>query len=141
MPRVSIMLIRTALVQLALGGTIGGLLLADKGLQIWPWIQQWRPGHIQIMLFGWIIQFACGVAVWILPRLDAAGGRGDLRLVRVGYAALNAGVALAALHVPLAGAGWMLPAAAGCYLIAIAAIGVHAWRRVLPFGAQIAGNA
>lgn len=142
MPLVSRLMIRTALLQLALGATIGGLLLIEKGLHLQPWLWTLRPGHIQIMLFGWTVQLATGVAVWILPRLDAAGSRGNLRLAWLGYGALNGGVALAALHLPLAtalgeaGLGWMRPLAALLYLVAIGALLRHAWLRVLPFPAQ-----
>ncbi len=138
MPRVSIFMIRTALLQLGLGATVGGLLLAEKGLALAPWLWTLRPGHIQILLMGWIVQLACGVAIWIMPRLDAAGGRGNLRLAWACYLALNVGVALAALYQPLGLAlrrdlAWA-PALAGLlYAVAIVAAVAHLWRRVLPF--------
>ncbi|GAB4433696.1 MAG: hypothetical protein OHK0015_22700 [Chloroflexi bacterium OHK40] len=139
MPRVSVFFIRTALLQLALGATMGGLLLAEKGLRLAPWLWHLRPGHIQIMLLGWTVQLACGVAIWILPRLDAAGSCGCLALAWLSYGALNAGVALAALHAPLAAArdaddlGWMLLLAGLLYALAAAAAVGYLWRRVLPF--------
>ncbi|NTU82266.1 MAG: hypothetical protein HGA45_23285, partial [Chloroflexales bacterium] len=139
MPRVSVFIIRTALLQLALGATLGGLLLIEKGLRLAPWLWTLRPGHIQMMLIGWTLQLACGVAVWILPRLDAAGRRGSLGLVWLYYGALNGGVALAALHQPLTalrGAkalGWMLPLAGLLYVVAVVAAVGHLWQRVLPF--------
>jgi hypothetical protein len=142
-PRVSFMMVRAALLHLGIGATLGGWLLVEKGLQLSPWIWMWRPAHIQMMLLGWIVQLACGVAVWILPRLDAAGNRGSLWLAWFGFGALNAGVVLAAVHAPLAGwiapdyLGWMLPLAALAYCLAIGAIALHAWRRVLPFGAGL----
>lgn len=143
MPRVSVLMVRTALLQLAGGATLGGLMLADKGLHLTPWIWGWRPGHIQMMIFGWTLQLACGVAVWIMPRLDTSGGRGDLRLVWAGYAALNLAVLLSTLHAPLAGLvgrqalSWMLPAAAAGYVLAFVAVARHLWLRALPFGAQL----
>lgn len=139
MPRVSVVLIQTALLQLAFGATLGGLLLAEKGLGLAPWLWTLRPGHIQMMLIGWTVQFACGVAVWILPRFDAEGDRGDIRLVWLCYAALNSGVVLAVLHLPLARVVgrthliWMLPLAGLLYAIAAVAMVAHLWRRVLPF--------
>lgn len=138
MPPVSRALIRTALLQLAIGSSVGGLLLAEKGLRLAPWLWTLRPGHVQILLFGWIVQLACGVAIWILPRLDSAGDRGNLGLAWLGYGALNGGVLLAALHGPLAAAlgarlGWMPAAAAALYLVAALAVVAHLWRRVVPF--------
>jgi hypothetical protein len=139
MPRVSVFLVRTALLQLALGATFGGLMLAEKGLHLAPWLWTLRPGHIQMMLVGWTVQLACGVAVWIMPRLDAAGQRGSLLPVWLAYAALNAGVLLAVLERPLAlllavpELGWMLAAAGVLQATAAAAMVAHLWRRVLPF--------
>lgn len=139
MPRISQLMIRTALLYLALGTTIGGLLLAEKGLRLWPWLWVLRPGHVQMLLVGWVVQLACGVAVWILPRLDAAGSRGDLRLVRVAYGALNGGVALAALHQPLGRVadagflGWMPGIAGLLQLVGMIMLIGQLWPRVLPF--------
>jgi hypothetical protein len=139
MPRVSIFIIRTALIQLALGATLGGLLLAEKGLHVAPWLWTLRQGHIQMMLIGWTVQLACGVAIWILPRFDARGARGKLGLVWLGYGALNSGVALALIDQPLrrlggySGLDWMLPLAGLLYVVAAVALVGHLWRRVLPF--------
>lgn len=139
MPRVSVFIIRTALLQLALGALVGGLLLAEKGLHVAPWLWALRPGHIQMMLIGWTVQLACGVAIWILPRRDAAGDRGNLGLAWLCYGALNGGVALAALHLPLsallggARLSWMLSLAGLAYVVAISAAVAHLWPRVLPF--------
>jgi hypothetical protein len=64
------------LVPLALGVLIGGLLLANKALPFWPWLWRLRAAYIQLLLLGWTVQFAFGVAFWILPRLMASGDRG-----------------------------------------------------------------
>lgn len=140
MPRISVVIIRTALLQLALGATIGGLLLADKGLYFAPWLWALRPGHVQMMLVGWVVQLACGVAIWILPRRDAHDHRGNLALAWLGYGALNGGVGLALLHPPLVAAlgrarlAWMPPLAGLFYCVAVAAMVAHLWPRVRPFG-------
>ncbi len=140
MPPVSRVMVRTALIHLALGSTIGGLLLAEKGLGLFPWLWLLRPSHTHLLLVGWTVQLAFGVAVWIMPRLDAAGNRGNIGLVWLCYGALNGGVALAALHPPLAALlgglpQWPLAAAGLLYLIAAVAAVAHIWRRVRPFGA------
>ena len=92
------------------------------------------------LAFYWRGQLACGVAFWILPRLDTRGTRGNERLVWLCYAALNAGVVLASLHDPLAAAVgdaalmWLMPVAAGIlYMVAITAFAIHAAPRVTPF--------
>jgi hypothetical protein len=140
MPRLSQLLIRTALIWLALGSTIGGLLLLNKGMPLLPWLWLLRFTHVHLLLVGWTVQFACGVAFWILPRLDAGGARGDERLIWLCYGSLNAGVILAAINDPLVavlGANDLvraLPVLAGLlYLVAITAFVIHAAPRIVPF--------
>jgi hypothetical protein len=140
MPRLSRIMIRTALLWLGLGYTAGGLALASKGLALPPWIWALRSSHVHLLLFGWTIQLACGVAFWILPRLTSAGDRGDARFVWATYLSLNAGVVLAALYGPLGAIwgdtqrlGWMLALAGVLYMVAALGFVTHAWRRVLPF--------
>ena len=86
------------------------------------------------------MQLACGVAFWILPRLDAQGRRGNHRLVWLCYLALNSGVVLAASHDPLIVLlgdslviHFTLVIAGLLYVVAIASFVVHAARRVVPF--------
>ena len=139
MPALSRLMVRTALIWLAVGYAIGGLLLTQKGYPIANWVWSLRYTHVHILLVGWTVQLACGVAFWILPRLDARGSRGDERLVWGCYAALNGGVVLGALHDPLAalaaGPGWaVLPPLMGLlYALAAALFVRHAWPRVVPF--------
>jgi hypothetical protein len=138
MPRLSQLMIRTALVWLALGSTIGGLLLFNKGMPLLAWLWALRAAHIHILLVGWTVQLACGVAFWILPRLDTRGSRGALWPIWLCYGALNAGVLLAALAEPLsrgetAAGGRAYVAAGGLYLLAAMAFARHAWPRIAPF--------
>jgi hypothetical protein len=139
MPRLSQLMIRTALVWLALGYTLGGLVLFNKGVPLFPWLWTLRTPHVHILLAGWTVQLACGVAFWILPRLDAGGSRGDQRPVWLCYGALNTGVALGALHEPLAALTdndvvRAIPALMGVlYLIAAVAFVAHAWPRIVSF--------
>jgi hypothetical protein len=141
MPRLSQLMIRTALVWLALGSTIGGLVLFTKGIPLLPWLWTLRAAHIHILLVGWIVQLACGVAFWILPRLDTGGSRGDERPVWLCYGALNVGVMLAAIYGPIASiaasvAGSVAYIVVGAlYLIAAAAFVIHTWPRIAPFRA------
>ena len=138
MPRLSQLMIRTALIWLALGATIGGLVLFNKGVPLLPWLWVLRAAHIHILLVGWTVQLACGVAFWILPRLDAGGSRGDERPIWLFYGTLNTGVMLGALYEPLASVGLAPGGVAyivvgGLYLIAAIAFFVHTWPRIAPF--------
>lgn len=132
MPRLTVWMVRTALLWQGLGFSLGALVLAEKGLGRLPWLWMLRGAHIQILLMGWLVQLAAGVAYWILPRFDAAGSRGDARPLWVAYAALNLGVALAALTTPLGLAPLALVAGA-LYALAGVLLVPHLWRRVLAF--------
>ena len=139
MPRLSQLMIRTALVWLALGYTAGGLLLLNKGVPVLPWLWTLRTAHINILLVGWTVQLACGVAFWILPRLDTAGSRGNERLVWLCYGTLNSGVMVGGIYEPItsslgvAGGGAAYIIVGGLYLLAATAFCIHAWPRIVSF--------
>lgn len=132
MPTLSRLMVRAALLWQAVGVTVGALMLIGKATPLPPWVYAARPGHAHILLVGWLIQFACGVAFWILPRLDAAGSRGDERPAWAAAVALNLGVALAALG-PAAGLWWAGLCAGALYAVGGGAFVAHAWPRVVPF--------
>lgn len=132
MPRLSVLMVRAALLWQAFGVTLGGLMLAGKALPMPAWVWLARDSHVHTLLVGWLVQLACGVAFWILPRLDAAGDRGDERPARLAAGALNLGVALAVLGAFLA-SSWIGLAAGALYAVAGLAFVAHAWPRVLPF--------
>lgn len=141
MPRLSQVMIRAALVWLAIGYGFGGLVLFTKGAPLLPWLWALRGAHIHMLLMGWAVQLACGVAYWVLPRLDASGDRGDERVVRASALALNAGVVLGAVQSiastwPEAAvwARWLLLLAGVLYAAAALLFACNAWPRVRPFG-------
>lgn len=138
MPRLSQLIIRAALLWLAAGATLGGLMLLNKGWPLLPWVWALRTAHVHMLLMGWTVQFAWGVAFWILPRLDAGGARGDTRLVWIAYVALNSAVALVVFDGVFGAIGAPRPPAltlmgAALYLAAAASFVAHAWPRILPF--------
>lgn len=132
MPRLSCWLIRTALVYLLLGFTLGGLMLWHKGLPIHPAVWRLLPAHMEFLLLGWTLQLVMGVAYWTLPRVGAK--RRKSTLVWFSYGLLNGGLCLVALS-------GFAPATALVQLtgrlmetVAMTAFVIHAWRRVKPFG-------
>ena len=132
MPRLSCWFIRAALLYLAVGITIGSLILFHKGIPFYPFIWRLLPLHIEFLLFGWTVQLVMGVAFWIFPRFWRS--RGDERPAWLAFGLINLGVWLA-------GAGLMLGAPAWIILIgrlaeagAAAAFAWHAWPRVKPPG-------
>jgi hypothetical protein len=97
MPRLSQWFIRTALVNLFLGFSIGALLLAHKGVPYWPALWRLLPVHVELLLIGWTAQLALGVAFWILPRFWRQPARGNERAAWVAFILLNGGVGLVSL--------------------------------------------
>jgi hypothetical protein len=137
MPTLSRLFVRAALAYLALGFTLGGLLLAAKAWPLPGWTWRLLPAHVEFLLVGWTLQLALGVAFWILPRFAAPGprgraapppSRGDERPAWLAYVLLNAGV-WAVGAAPWAGAPLAL-AGRSAELAGAAAFAVHAWPRV-----------
>ena len=124
MPRVSIWLVRAALLHLLSGSLLGGFYLASKAVGRPLWVAGYRPAHVEQMLMGWMVQLVIGVAYWILP------SRSDRTVSHVGLmwavlALLNGGVLLAA-------AGPTLPGRCA-ETLAVALFAWHAWSRQRPF--------
>jgi heme/copper-type cytochrome/quinol oxidase subunit 1 len=135
MPRLSVVLLRTALVSLLLGTALGGLQLAGV-----PALAAGHPGirdaHRTLMLFGWLLPFVLGTGFWMLPRHagDLPRGRDGLAwLAAVVYAA-GAGMRLLE---PLLSVRWGWDRAAGTGGIVLGAAGFVGllWPRIKPFGA------
>jgi hypothetical protein len=134
MPRLSCWCIRASLLYLAVGFTLGALLLFHKGVPLHPALWWLLPPHIEFVLLGWTLQLAMGVAFWILPRYLQGPGRGREVTAWLAFVLLNGGVLMV-------GIGWMAGAPALIPLLgrmaeagSAVAFGVHAWRRVRPFG-------
>lgn len=92
MPRLTVWMVRTALLHMGAGFTIGALMLYNKGL---PFdVQVWRllMPHIELMLLGWVMQLAMGVAFWILPRMTKGDKYGREWLAWLAYILLNIGI-------------------------------------------------
>ena len=133
MPRLSAWVVRSSLIHLLLGFTLGGLILANKGLPFAPWIWNLLPAHMEFLLLGWMAQLAMGVAFWILPRFGVGAPRGNVAFVWAALILLNLGIWLAAFQ-PFTGAASFaimgrLLEAFGIMLFVFAS-----WRRVKPTG-------
>jgi hypothetical protein len=138
MPRTSMYLVRTSLIWLGIGGLIGGLMLINKGIPFWPMLWAWRWAHVHSLLIGWMLQVACGVATWMLPRPQISGWRGDQRLIWACYLSLNLGVICAVLpgSATVLGGGQALNQlyliTGICYLCAMLAWVLAIWPRLIP---------
>ena len=134
MPRLTIWMVRTALLHLLLGFLVGALLLANRGVPLHPAIPRLRPAHAELLLIGWTVQLAMGVAFWILPRFRPGPERGDERPAWAAWALLNLGVLTAAAGAALLDSGAAVAIGRGAEALAAAAFARHAWPRVKPFG-------
>ena len=131
MPTLSAWAIRTALVWLALAALIGALILARDEIGL-PRLILLRPAHAEMMLVGWMMQLAFGVAHWILPRRRVAAapdreGRGALGPVLFVVVALNLGVLLVILGATLAGRVLEAAAVVGFALQGVPRIRAAGW--------------
>ena len=73
MPRLSVLFVRTALLYLAMGFTLGALLLMGKGIPAWqPGVWRLLPAHYECLLLGWTLQFAVRCGILDSPPLGAA---------------------------------------------------------------------
>jgi heme/copper-type cytochrome/quinol oxidase subunit 1 len=133
-PRLSVWFIRTALLYLGVGFTLGALMLFETGVPYDGAVFGLLPVHIEFLLIGWTMQLAMGVGFWILPRFIGAAPRGDERLVWLAYVALNAGVLSVGISQWL-GAPALIPLLGrGAELVSALLFALHAWPRVKPLG-------
>jgi cbb3-type cytochrome oxidase subunit 1 len=129
-PRLSVWLVRSALVFLAAGLTVGAAILAGRGLGGGPWLARLIPLHAEFLLVGWTVQLVLGVAYWILPRLPAGAERGNPALGWVSYWVLNAGVLLAAAAGAARAPAPLAMAGRGLEMLAAAGFALQAWPRI-----------
>ncbi len=132
MPRLSIWFVRASLLYLATGFTLGALMLSNKGVQLDPWFWRLLPVHIEVLLLGWIVQFAMGVTFWMLPRFQSS--RGDVRPAWAAFFLLNSGLLLASFSAIFGLPAWLFATGRVLEIAAVAAYAFHAWPRVKPFG-------
>lgn len=125
-------MIRLALVHLGVGATAGVLLLAARVAPAAAGTWSLRPAHADLLLTGWLLQLACGVAYWILPRIR--GERPRAPAAHAGAALLNAGVAAAAVGVAAGAGGAVLPWARAGEAAGLALVAASLWPRVRTAG-------
>jgi cbb3-type cytochrome oxidase subunit 1 len=136
MPRLSVYMIRAALLHLGIGFTFGALLLLNKGVPFEGSIWRLLPAHIELVMFGWTMQLAMGVAFWILPRFSTAPRYGRERLGWLSFLLINSGVILAAVS-QWAGLVHIIILARMLTLTAVVCFAAMIWPRVKPFADSI----
>ena len=138
MPRLSVWMVRAALLHLGLGFTVGALMLYNKGNPTDPAIWRLLAVHIELVLLGWTMQLAMGVAFWVMPRHPGVRKYGAEWLAWLAFGLINGGVLLVAFS------GWggeavnhLLLAGRVLEVGAALAFAVQIWPRVKAFGVQM----
>ncbi len=102
MDRLTTVMVRLSLGWLLAGFIIGGAMLVDRAVP-GAWRAWLAPSHGHMLFVGWFLQFALGIAYWLLPRRRSPerplGYHERLSLLGVG--ALNVGLMLRISSEPL----------------------------------------
>jgi cbb3-type cytochrome oxidase subunit 1 len=133
MPRLSALMIRCSLVSLLLGSLAGALLLGRFPPALTR-LSELRAMHLDLLLFGWLVQFVLGVAYWILPRYATQPERGPAGPATASFALFQAGLVLALLGSAAPALGAVT--SVGRLLVAVASLRFAALLvpRIKPFG-------
>jgi hypothetical protein len=136
--RLNSVMVRLSFVWLLAGVVVGGAMLIDRALP-----GQWRlwlqPSHVHMLVVGWFLQFALGIAYWLLPRKRTPSqplGYNE-RLAFAAVAGLNLGLILRVIGETTERAGHesdltlaILSGSAVLQIAAIATFVVQLWPRV-----------
>ena len=128
MPALTVYALRIALSYLGIGFTIGALMLGVRGVSASSEVLRLRPLHLELLLMGWTVQLAFGVAFWILPRRSGLG-RGNERLAWGSLLLLNLGVLTVGVGGVISASPGVLIAGRFAELLAGVAFAAHAWPR------------
>ncbi len=138
MDRLSTVMVRTSLVWLLAGFAIGGAMLTDRELP-GDWRLWMGPSHAHMLFVGWFLQFALGIAYWLLPRKRSATRPLGYypRAAMLAVAALNLGLLLRIAAEPAERTGheatWIFAAlscSAVLQMVAALTFVVQLWPRV-----------
>lgn len=129
MPRLSVWFIRFSLALLALGFTLGALMLGNEGLAINPNFDRLLPVHMEMLMMGWVMQLALGVAYWILPRFTQGLPRGNESVAWLSFLFINAGILLIPAGL-IFNVAWLALIGRFCEAVSVLAFLYVAWGRV-----------
>ena len=132
MPRLSCWFIRAALIYLAAGFSLGALMLANKGLSFSALLWRFLPVHTELLLMGWLVQLALGMAFWILPRFQHGAPRGNEALAWLAFVSINLGISLVVAET-VSGVHELAYVGRMAEIVGIFGFVLGSWRRVRPF--------
>ena len=131
MPRLSAWFIRASLVYLAVGFTLGSLMLVNEGLHFGLRLDELLPAHMEFLFVGWMLQLALAAAYWILPRYGQGPPRGNEPVAWLSFLFLNIGILLVASGT-LVGSPWFAVLGRILEVVCVLAFLSISWRRVRP---------
>ncbi len=94
MPTPSRLMIKASMLYMFAGFVIGALILISKVYPEYSSVWSLLLIHIEVSIFGWVIQFTMGTAYWILPRYLKTKSRGNPKLALAMVGMLNLGILL-----------------------------------------------
>lgn len=140
MDPISVKMVRAALIWLAIGFLLGALMLSDATVP-GDWRYWFAPTHGHILFVGWFLQFAVGIAYWLLPRQrtdDRPLGYNE-RAALLSLVTLNIALVLRVGAEPAMRIGYLtdiseivLVVSAIGHVTAIGIIVVQLWGRIIP---------
>jgi hypothetical protein len=124
--------VKSSLMCFLLGFALGGLILASKGGAVTPLAWVWLPAHHALLINGWMVQLAMGVAYWIFPRI-LLSERGRPWAAWAAFGVLQTGLALTVISLfqPwLPAVSQLLAPSVALHALAVLLYVVHLWPRV-----------
>ncbi len=115
--------------QFLLGATVGATLMVGRAIGAYSSVAWLLPLHIELVMIGWAVQLAMGVAYWVLPRNRTGSPRGDEQLTITAFVMLNAGILLAA-SVGVRGLARLAMVGHGVEVLGALLFGFTMWRRL-----------
>ena len=92
MPTPSRWMIKASMLYMLAGFIIGALILISKVYPEYSSVWSLLSIHIEVSIFGWVIQLTMGTAYWILPRYLKTKSRGNPKLALAMVGMLNLGI-------------------------------------------------
>lgn len=134
MPNLSRIAIRMAFLNAWFGFGLATLIIAQKGQSniFSGQIAGWVLAHVNLLLVGWMVQLALGIAYWILPRLpNTRTERGRFGFAVSAFVCLNGGVWIYTFGIL---STWVELQILGLALqiLAILNYGIHIYPRIRP---------
>jgi hypothetical protein len=140
MDPISVKMARAALIWLAIGFVFGALMLSDASIP-GNWRAWFAPTHGHILFVGWFLQFAVGIAYWLLPRqrTDERPFGYQETVAFLGFLVLNTALVLRVIAEPAPRIGYLemlynevLVVSAVLHVVAIGIVVTQLWGRIIP---------